>query len=416
MTATANSRAATLQRGRTSPVIHGEVAAGFERVADAFRANFAKRGEIGASVAVFQAGRKVVDIWGGWADKDAGRPWQRDTVSLLFSATKGLAAMTVMAMAERGLVDYDRPVADYWPGFAAAGKAAITVRTLMNHRAGLHGVERALTLADLASPERITTALEAQRPLWEPGSDQGYHAVSYGLYVGELVRRITGKRLGEVFAELVAGPLGLGDDLWIGTPESAEPRVARLYPVDTRTRLTQVVPRLVTGLTHEGRVYRAFAKKQSDTARAFANPAELGPRGVARYGTREVRALDMPWANGVGNARSLAGAYAGLLGSGGAPSFVSRERLAAVFARQSWAAQDRVLLKPLGFSQGFLKEEAHLFSPVLASFGHAGAGGILGWAVPGAELAIGYVMNRMDFHIRSPRALAIAHALRACVR
>ncbi len=124
----------------------------------------------------------------------------------------------------------------------------------------------------------------------------------------------------------------------------------------------------------------------------------------------------MPWANGVGNARSLAGAYAGLLGFPGATPIVSRERLAAVFARQSWTELDRVLLKPLGFSQGFLKEEARLFSPDLASFGHAGAGGILGWAVPSADLAIGYVMNRMDFHIRSPRALALAHAVDAALR
>lgn len=395
-------------------VIHGDVAPGFERVADAFRENFTARGEIGASVCVFRGGDKVVDLWAGWADREARQPWGRDTVAILFSATKGLAAMTVLALAEAGLVDYDRPVADYWPGFAAAGKAHITVRTLLNHRAGLHAVERLISLADLADPERCRAALEAQRPAWPPGSDQGYHAVSYGLYVGELVRQITGKRLGEVFAERIARPLGLGDDLWIGTPTSAEPRVARLYPVDTRTRLTAVVPRLLTGLTHEGRVYRAFARRSSDTARAFANPPELGPRGITRYGTREVRALDMPWANGVGNARSLAAAYAGLMGHTGAPALVSRARLAEVFARQSWTAMDRVLLKPLGWSQGFLKEEAHLFSPDLGSFGHAGAGGILGWAVPSTGVAIGYVMNRMDFHIRSPRALALAHAVQVC--
>lgn len=402
-------------RSTRSPDLHGEVAPGFERVADAFADNFVRRGEVGASVCVVQAGTTVVDLWGGWADRERARPWERDTVAILFSATKGLAAMTVLALVDAGLLDYDRPVADYWPGFAAAGKAAITVRTLMNHRAGLHAIERPIALADLADPDRFVPALEAQRPLWPPGHDQGYHAVSYGLYVGELVRRVTGKRLGEVFAQRIASPLGLADDLWIGTPAAAEPRVARLYPVDTRTRLTAVVPRLLTGLTHEGRVYRAFARRSSDTARAFANPPELGPRGIARYGSREVRALDLPWANGVGHARSLAAAYAGLLGHAAAAPLVSRARLAEVFARQSWSAEDRVLLKPLGWSQGFLKEEAHLFSPDPQSFGHAGAGGILGWAVPRAELAIGYVMNRMDFHIRSPRALALARAVNACL-
>lgn len=400
------------------PPIAGEVAPGFEPVAQAFRDNFARRGEVGASVCVFHDGRKVVDLWGGWADAEARRPWERDTVALLFSATKGLAAMTVLALAEAGLVDYDAPVARYWPELAAAGKGGITVRTLMNHRAGLHAIERPLTLADLASPERVAPALEAQRPLWEPGGDQGYHAVSYGLYVGELVRRLTGQRLGLTFADRIARPLGLADDLWIGTPESAEPRVARLYPVDTTTRVTQIAPRLVTGLTHEGRVYRAFARRASDTARAFANPAELGPRHIARYGTRAVRALDLPWCNGVGNARGLATAYAGLIGAGGPglPRLASDAALAPLFARQSWTAMDRVLLKPLGFSQGFLKEEPHLFSSRLDSFGHAGAGGILGWAVPSARLAIGYVMNRMDFHIRSPRALALAHAVEASLR
>jgi len=396
-------------------VVHGEVAPGFERVADAFRDNFVARGEIGASVCVVADGARVVDLWGGWADRDSCRPWQRDTVAILFSATKGLAAMTVLALAEAGLVDYDRPVADYWPGFAAAGKQAITVRTLMNHRAGLHALDRPVTLADLATPERYMPALEAQRPLWPPGSDQGYHAVTYGLYVGELVRRVTGKRLGEVFAERVAGPLGLGDDLWIGTPASAEPRVARLYPVDTRTRVLDILPRLVTGLTHEGRIYRAFARRGSDTARAFANPPELGPSGVARFGTREIRALDMPWANGVGHARSLAAAYAGLLGHAGQSPLVPPARLSEVLARQSWSTHDRVLLKPLGWSQGFLKEEPHIFSRDPQSFGHAGAGGILGWAIPAAGVAVGYVMNGMDFHIRSPRALALAHALQDCL-
>lgn len=399
-----------------SPDIHGEVAPGFEAVADAFRANFSERGEIGASVCVFHAGQKVVDLWGGWADAEARRPWERDTVAILFSATKGLAAMTMLALADAGLVDYDAPIARYWPEFGAAGKEAITVRMLMNHRAGLNAIDLPLTFADLADPARVAPALEAQRPRWTPGTDQGYHAVSYGLYVGELVRRITGARLGLAFAERITRPLGLDNDLWIGTPESAEPRVARLYPAgDWATRLTKIFPRLLFSRGNEGRVYRAFVRKSSDTARAFANPIDLGLRDVARHGTRELRARDMPWSNGVGNARSLATAYAALIGVGGPtlPRVVSERQLAPVFARQSWSPRDRVMLKAMGFSQGFIKDEPHLFSPHPESFGHPGAGGILGWADPVSQLAIGYVMNRMDFRVRSPRAVALARAAQA---
>ncbi len=401
---------------RRDAAIHGHVAPAFQGVADAFAENFRARGEVGASVCVFHRGEKVVDLWGGWADLASDRPWEADTLSILFSATKGLAAMTVLDLVARGALHYDAPVADVWPGFARAGKAHITLRTLMNHRAGLHGVDIPFTLDTFARPGAVAPALELQRPRWAPGEDQGYHAVSYGLYAGEVVRRVTGERLGAVFADRIARPLGLADDLFIGTPDSAEPRVATLYPADTKTRLTQIVPRALGGRTHDGRVFRAVLRRRSDTARAFANPAALGPAGVHRYGTREVRALDLPWCNAVGNARSLAAAYAGLLGTAGAPGLIDRAHLEPIFSRQSWSQDDRVLLKPLGWSQGFLKEEPHLFSSDLQSFGHAGAGGILGWVSPRHELAIGYVMNRMDFRVRSPRAIALAMAADAAAR
>jgi len=388
----------------------------FAAVAAAFEANFAERGEVGASVCVIHRGKVVVDLWGGWADTKTQRPWESDTVSIMFSATKGLAAMTVLSLVAAGLLDYDAPVARYWPEFGTAGKEDITVRMLMNHRAGLHGVETPLTLAQLAVPGGAAAACEAQAPAWAPGSDQGYHAVSYGLYAGELVRRVTGKRLGEVFAERVAGPLGLANDLWIGTPESAEGRVATLYPVDTKTKLTEIIPRYLRGNTHDGRVYRSAISRKAPGSKAFANPAELGVRGVHRYGTREIRAMDMPWCNAVGNARSLASAYAGLIGLGDKPRLIDASFVEPIYARQSWSEEDRVLLKPLGWSQGFLKEEGHLFSSDLQSFGHAGAGGFLGWVSPKHELAIGYVLNRMDFRVRSLRAIALAMAADAAVR
>ncbi|TNF22858.1 MAG: class A beta-lactamase-related serine hydrolase [Deltaproteobacteria bacterium] len=393
--------------------VHGEVAPGFERVATVFEENFRARGEVGASVCVFHRGRKVVDLWGGYADKRTKRPWERDTVSVLFSSTKGLAATTALLLARAGQLDYDAPVARYWPEFARHGKGDITVRTLLNHRAGLSAVDRRMSLDDLESPDRLARILEAQAPMWTPGSAQGYGAIAWGLYVGELVRRVTGERLGRAFADLVARPLGLADDLWIGTPEHAERRVARLYPADTWTRLTKIVPRLVTGRTHEGRVYRAVAKGRTPTARALLNPPALGPAGIRAYDSRRVRAMDLPFGGGVGHARGLATVYAALLGVGGPdlPTLAPEEAVTPLYARQSWTELDRVLLKPLGFSQGFIKDELHLFSPNPEAFGHPGAGGALGWADPVAGVAIGYVMNAMDFRIRSPRALALAHAV-----
>ncbi len=398
--------------------VHGDVAPGFDGVARAFEANFRRRGEVGASVCVFHRGRLVVDLWGGLADVATKRPWERDTVSVLFSSTKGLAALTALRLVEAGRLDYDAPVARYWPEFAQRGKDAITVRTLLNHRAGLSAIDRPIALSDLEDPERVARVIEAQAPMWAPGTDQGYGAIAWGLYVGELVRRVTGRRLGRVFDDLVARPLGLADDLWIGSPEAAEPRVARLYPADTWVRLTRILPRLLTGLTHEGRVYRAVARGNTPTARALMNPPELGPAGITAYDTRRVRAMDLPFGGGVGNARGLATAYAALLGVGGPelPRLARAEAVAAIHPRQSWTERDRVLLKPLGFSQGFIKDELHLFSPHPEAFGHPGAGGGLGWADPVAGVAIGYVMNRMDFRIRSPRALALAHAVHAALR
>jgi len=397
--------------------IHGDVAPGFDGVARVFDENFDKRGEVGASVCVFHRGRKVVDLWGGYADKKTKRPWERDTVSVLFSSTKGLAAATALMLVRAGQLDYEARVADYWPEFAQHGKGDITVRTLINHRSGLSAVDHPLTLEDLEDPDRLVPHLEAQVPLWTPGSDQGYGAIAWGLYMGELVRRVTGRRLGEVFSELVATPLGIDGDVWIGTPEDAEPRVARLYPANTWVKISKIIPRFLTGLTHEGRVYRAAVRRKAATSRALTNPKALGPAGIHSWDSRRVRAMDLPFGGGVGNARALATVYASLLGVGGpdVPRLVPDDAVSAVHPRQSWTELDRVLLKPLGFSQGFVKDELHLFSPHPEAFGHPGAGGALGWADPVAGVAIGYVMNRMDFRIRSPRAIALAHAVQDAV-
>lgn len=398
------------------PRIEGECDARFEPVRRAFVENFRARGEVGASVCVWHRGRPVVDLWGGLADREQSRPWEPDSMCTIFSATKGLAALAVLVLADRGELDYEAPVARYWPEFATAGKAEITVRTLLNHRAGLFAIDQPLRIADFeGDPERVSGAFERQAPAWAPGERQGYHAISFGPYVGELVRRVSGRSVGRFLAEEVAGPLGA--DAHLGLPESEEARVARLYPTGLSTFFSKILPRLVTGLTLEGRIYRRFLQRSSPTARAVANPAELGIRGIKNFDSPRVRRLELPWANATASARGLARIYAALIGVDGSVGggLVRTDAWQPIMKRQSWQEPDAVLLKPMGWSQGFVKDETHLFSPNAEAFGHPGAGGALGWADPVAGLAIGYVPNAMDFRIRSPRTLALCRAAYTCL-
>lgn len=401
--------------GADSVDIQGTVAPRFERVRAAFIENFHRRGERGASVAVWHDGELVVDLWAGEADRETGRRWEADTLATVFSSTKGVVALCFLMLADRGAFGYDDPVADYWPAFAAAGKEVITIRTLLNHRAGLAGVDVPITLDAIASrPDEVANILARQAPGWPPDTDQGYHAVSYGLYAGELFRRIAGESLGSFIAREIAGPLGA--DVYLGLPAELEPRVATNYPATTAERLFNVVPKMLFHRGREGRVYRQVALG-GDAARAFGNPRELGPRGIDNFNLRRVRALELPWANAVANARGLCRVYSALANGGSIDGvrLVGAGAIAPLAPRQSWVERDRVLRKPLGWSQGFLKEETGLFSPNVASFGHAGAGGSLGWCDPDARLAIGYVMNKMAHHIRSPRAIALCRAIYRCV-
>lgn len=356
----------------------------------------------------------MLDLWGGVAHTEANAPWRRDTVGVIFSSTKGLTAICMLMLVDRGLLDLDAPIATYWPELATDGRASLTTRTILNHRSGLCAVDRPLTLEDLGDPATLAEAMEAQAPLWEPGTDQGYHGVTMGILAGEIFRRVTGENIGTFFAREVAGAVRA--DAWIGLPPDVRERMATVYPPRATTKLFKALPQMLTD-TVEGRVYRAALRRESTTSRAFRNPAYLGPRGIPNYNDPRVHALELPWANGVANARGLSRIYAALIGGDDweGPRLVSDESLLPLHGRQSWSERDRVILKPLGFSQGFIKEEGQLFSRNPSAFGHPGAGGILGWCDPDAGLAIGYVMNQMDFRIRSPRAIALCHALYACL-
>ena len=399
----------------TEPTVHGESAPAFAPVREVFSECLRRGEEWGAGVCVWHAGKVVVDLWGGDADRSRGLPWTRDTLATIFSSTKGLVALTFLMLADRGLVDYDAPVARYWPEMSAHGKGTITVRTLLNHRAGLVALDEPLTLDRIEHhPDEVAQVLAAQQPRWAPGSEQGYHAITYGLYTAELFRRVAGESIGTFLAREVARPLGA--DVYIGLPPELEPRVARNNPATWAERVLRIVPKLLFDPGRDGRVYRQVALGR-DAAHAFGNPRELGPHGIDNFNSPRVHQLELPWGNGIASARGLCRVYAALA-NGGSIDGVTLVRPAALeplAARQSWSECDRVLRKPIGWSQGFLKEERGMFSPNPDSFGHAGAGGALGWCDPGARLAIGYVTSKMDHRIRSRRARALSHAAYQCL-
>jgi CubicO group peptidase (beta-lactamase class C family) len=394
--------------------VHGSVKPGFESVEAAFRENFERRGEVGASACAWFEGEKVVDLWGGLADRESSRPWDEDTLAITFSATKGLVALCLLMLADRGKLDYDRPVAEYWPEFGVHGKQAISVRDLLNHRAGLAVVDEPLSLEDWCRADRVGPVLAKQRPTWQPGSDQGYGAISAGAYAAELFRRVAGCSVGRFFAEEVARPLAA--DAYIGLPAELEPRVATNYPAKFGLRQIHLIPELITGRTVEGRILRAMLDKRSFTRRAFGNP-RMGRGGLQRFNDPSVHALEVPWAGGIANARGLAEIYSALAhgGTHREVSLCSAESIDALRERQSWSERDRVMQKPLGFSQGFLKDALHVFAPNGDAFGHPGMGGALGLADPSRKLAFAYVMNQMDIRVRSPRCLALCHALYGCI-
>ncbi len=381
---------------------------GFEAVRTAFEQNFARRGEIGASVVVYRDGERVVDLHGGTADRRGERAWDRSTLQILFSATKGLVAACFLHLWDQHRYDLDQPVAALWPGFGVRGKERVTIRQVLNHTSGLVAIDRPVSLEDLEGwssgrdPEPVRRALEAQRPLWEPGTSQGYQAVSFGLYAGEIFRRLAGHSLSEHLAS-IAGPLGA--EVWLGLPEHLEDRVAELFPPARHRSLGAIF-----SLGVEGRITRRFLRPGTPVRRAVANPAALGPGSVSTYGTRVVRSLALPWASAVGTAEGLARIYAALASG----RLVSTEALDRVRHPQSWG-WDRVLCKPIGFALGFVKEEPTLYSPNPASFGHPGAGGALGFADPDEGLGFAYTMNRMDHRLRSPRALALARTTYAAL-
>ena len=369
----------------------GTAAPRFAAVREEFERNLSDRGEVGASVCVTVDGETVVDLWGGVADPETQAPWNEDTLVLVWSCTKGATALCAHILAARGDIDLDAPVARYWPEFAKGGKDAITVRMVLNHQAGLPALREPVPENGLCDWDAVVDALAAMEPMWEPGTRHGYHALVFGHLVGEVVRRVTGGSLGAFFRAEVAEPLGL--DFWIGLPEEQEPRVATSISPEPPAPGQPLPPFYAVGLTDPTSIPGMIV---------WNSGGILLPGAV---NARQVRAAEIPSANGITNARGLAGMYRPLAQGGafGGVRLVPEDAVPAMGAVSAAVARDATLLVPTRWANGFMKGVDNTYLPpgqgdaVILSeeaFGHLGNGGSLGFADPRARLSFGYAMNR----------------------
>ena len=366
----------------TAVEVHGTCDSAFERVREAFAENFRRFDEVGASLAVVVDGKPVVDLWGGYADAARTRAWERDTIVNVWSTTKGMTAVCAHRLADQRRLDLDAPVAKYWPEFAQAGKAAIPVRWLLSHQAGLPAISEPLPVGAVFDWEMMVRALERQEPWWEPGTKHGYHAFTYGWLVGEVVRRITGKSLGTYFREEIAEPLGA--DFHIGTPSECDWRVAEIIPPE------------MPDLSKPNLLTRMLSDSESISFKTIGNPPDLMVMGVIANSIAWRRA-EIPAANGHGNARSVARVY-GVLARGGEVDGVrimSPGAIERAIVEQA-SGPDEVMHLDLRTALGWIltSPEARL-GPNQRAFGNSGAGGSLGFADLDAKVGFGYAMNRM---------------------
>ncbi|HEX2889139.1 serine hydrolase domain-containing protein [Vineibacter terrae] len=376
--------------------VAGTVASGFEPVAEQFIENFRSRGELGASVCLTVGGEIKLDLWGGAADGKAGRAWGRDTVSIIFSCTKGATALCAHVLASRGQLDIDAPVAEIWPEFAQHGKERVTTRMMLDHSSAVPALRAAVKPDGPYDWAYMTERLAAEEPFWEPGTRNGYHGFTFGWTVGEIVRRVSGKSLGAFFQDEIARPLGL--DFWIGLPEAIEPRVA------------PIVPYVYAANEARTPFMTALAKEpKSIPSLFFFNNGRWRSGGA---NSREGHAAEIGAANGITNARGLAGMYAPLA-NGGALNGV-RLVDATTLARMGEVSMathfDATLYIPTRFALGFMKsmdnrkrsmgatlwgEDCDSVILGAPAFGHVGAGGSLGFADPACGLSFGYTMSKM---------------------
>ena len=387
--------------------VEGHVAGGFERVRDVFAENFTRRHELGGACCAYYRGDKVVDLWGGVRNRQTGEPWERDTMVIVYSATKGLAAMAMALAHSRGLLNYEERVAAYWPEFAQHGKERVTVRQLLAHQAGLFVLDEDIGRTLVADPDRLAVVLARQKPAWEPGSRQAYHAITLGYYESELMRRIDkhGRTIGQYFQDEIAGPLGL--DVYIRLPEAIpNSQLATIAAPSLRERLLGFPLRLtVDVMTGRSNIVRALRGSEfpHDEQRVYA------------------RNFEVPSGGGVGTARGIAKAYS-VFATGGHELGLRQDTLdllAAPPVAPSRGFYDECMKgDAVHFSLGFMKpSEGWPFGSSPACYGSPGAGGSLGFADPAAGVGYGYVTSQMGAVLTGdPRDVALRNALYSAIR
>jgi CubicO group peptidase (beta-lactamase class C family) len=387
--------------------VQGKVSSGFEAVRTAFAENFARRHELGGACCAYHHGEKVVDLWGGVRDRKTGALWEQDTMVIVWSATKGLAAMPLALAHSRGWLDYEAPVCKYWPEFGQQGKDRITVRQLVAHQAGLFAFDEPVDRRVVADLDRLADVLARQKPAWEPGTRQAYHALTLGFYQGELMRRIDPhhRSLGQFFQDEIAMPLGL--DVYIRLPESIpNSRLATLVQPGLIERVRGFPIRLtLDSLNPRSNIHRAL----------ITNPGAAIAQDEKRVYARN---LEVPSGGGIGTARAIAHAYS-VFATGGRELGLRPETLdllAAPAIPPTRGFYDECMRSEVKFSLGFMKPSPGFPFGSASSFGAPGAGGSLGFADPTAGIGYAYVTNRMGTRLTGdPRDVALRDALYSAI-
>ena len=406
-------------------LIQGNVRPGFEAVREAFAQNFEERHEVGASVAVVRNGQYLVDLWGGWADEARSRPWEADSIVNVWSTTKGFVSLSAHMLIDRGQLELDKPVADYWPEFAQAGKAEITVRQLMSHRAGVAGWAEPVTEDIMYDWEKLCEMLAAQEPFWEPDTQSGYHALTFAHLVGELVRRIDGRHIDEFVREEITGPLKV--DMIIGVQPEDDHRVA-----DLCTTPDAPPPQNPSQVKSEQDAEKAEAASSDDSASEVGDSApqmsELMLRALGNPFVGPKVANSVPWrrgvfpsANGHGNARGTAAMY-GTIASGGtfgATRLFGSEAVERMREEQP-TGRDLVISavgEEMTWGMGFMVNKQKWYGYNPRAFHHGGYGGSLGFCDPEAEIGFGYAMNAMNVStlVQDERSVMLLRAVYQCL-
>jgi CubicO group peptidase (beta-lactamase class C family) len=380
-------------------VISGYVKPGFEAVREAFVENFERRRELGAACCIYHRGEKVVDLWGGVRDKATGAPWEEGTMVIVYSATKGMSGLAMALANSQGLFDYDERVAKYWPEFAQAGKDKVTVRQLLSHQAGLYAFDGMGERSLIADPDRLAAELAQQTPAWEPGTRQGYHAITLGYYESELLRRVDTRHrtLGQYFQDEIATPLGL--DFYIRLPEAIPNKKLAIQQTSNPALGFSKMPLAL---------YLSALAPHSPIRRALEGSLlPLDEKSIY------ARNFEVPAGGGVGTARAIAHAY-GVFAAGGKELGLREEtlrQLASPAVAPTRGFRDEVLKVETRYSLGFMKPEPGNAFGSPSAFGHPGMGGAFGYADPEAQIGYGYVLNRLDRYLVDPRDEALRHAM-----